>query len=107
LLLHGRERRELELVDQPRYRLRIRSDRIARESPQLVRHALQGAQLFGRQPLPAHAIRQIQHTLAQLATLAAVQKQGQGSAPRTAVPSGEGAEYREAVAEYYRRLGGS
>lgn len=43
----------------------------------------------------------------ELATLAAVQKQGQGSAPRTAVPSGEGAEYREAVAEYYRRLGGS
>lgn len=43
----------------------------------------------------------------ELATLAAVQKQGQGSAPRTAVQGGEGSEYREAVAEYYRRLGGS
>jgi|HigsolmetaAR201D_1030396.scaffolds.fasta_scaffold00419_28 hypothetical protein len=43
----------------------------------------------------------------ELATLAAVQKQGQGSAPRAAVKSGEGSEYREAVAEYYRRLGGS
>ncbi|HVF15606.1 MAG TPA: hypothetical protein VNA21_01810, partial [Steroidobacteraceae bacterium] len=43
----------------------------------------------------------------ELATLAAVQKANQGAPPRTAVQSGDSAEYREAVAEYYRRLGGS
>lgn len=43
----------------------------------------------------------------ELATLAAVQKANPGSPPRTAVQSADAAEYREAVAEYYRRLGGS
>lgn len=43
----------------------------------------------------------------ELATLAAVQKASGGSPPRTAVQSADASEYREAVAEYYRRLGGS
>jgi hypothetical protein len=43
----------------------------------------------------------------ELATLAAAQKANQGSPPRTAVQSADATEYREAVAEYYRRLGGS
>ena len=43
----------------------------------------------------------------ELATLAAAQKANAGSPPRTAVQSADAAEYREAVAEYYRRLGGS
>jgi hypothetical protein len=43
----------------------------------------------------------------ELATLAAAQKANQGAPPRTAVQSADSAEYREAVAEYYRRLGGS
>jgi len=43
----------------------------------------------------------------ELATLAAVQKSNPGAPPRTAVQSADSTEYREAVAEYYRRLGGS
>jgi hypothetical protein len=43
----------------------------------------------------------------ELATLAAAQKANQGAAPRTAVQSADATEYREAVAEYYRRLGGT
>ena len=43
----------------------------------------------------------------ELATLAAVQKANPGAPPRTAVHSADSTEYREAVAEYYRRLGGS
>jgi hypothetical protein len=43
----------------------------------------------------------------ELATLAAAQKANQGAPPRTAVQSADATEYREAVAEYYRRLGGS
>jgi hypothetical protein len=43
----------------------------------------------------------------ELATLAAAQKSNQGAPPRTAVQSADATEYREAVAEYYRRLGGS
>lgn len=43
----------------------------------------------------------------ELATLAAVQKANPGSPPRTAVQRSDANEYREAVAEYYRRLGGS
>src|SRR5690606_26178272 len=43
----------------------------------------------------------------ELATLAAVQKASRGTAPRSAVQGADASEYREAVAEYYRRLGGS
>ena len=43
----------------------------------------------------------------ELATLAAVQKSNQGAPPRTAVQSADATEYRGAVAEYYRRLGGT
>jgi hypothetical protein len=43
----------------------------------------------------------------ELATLAAAQKANPGAPPRTAVQSADATEYREAVAEYYRRLGGS
>lgn len=43
----------------------------------------------------------------ELATLSAVQKTNQGAPPRTAVQAADSPEYREAVAEYYRRLGGT
>jgi soluble cytochrome b562 len=43
----------------------------------------------------------------ELATLSAVRKANPGTPPRTAVQSSDSNEYREAVAEYYRRLGGS
>jgi hypothetical protein len=43
----------------------------------------------------------------ELATLSAVRKANPGAPPRTAVQSSDSNEYRETVAEYYRRLGGS
>ena len=43
----------------------------------------------------------------ELAALAAVTNRMRSESARTSVPVGESAEYREAVAEYYRRLGGS
>jgi hypothetical protein len=43
----------------------------------------------------------------ELAALAAVSNRMRSESARSSVPVGESAEYREAVAEYYRRLGGS
>jgi hypothetical protein len=43
----------------------------------------------------------------ELAALAAMTNSMRSEAARTTVPVGESEEYREAVAEYYRRLGGS
>jgi hypothetical protein len=43
----------------------------------------------------------------ELAALAAAAKSRDEASPHTSVPSGDSPQYREAVAEYYRRLGGT
>jgi hypothetical protein len=42
----------------------------------------------------------------ELATLAAASKSKSEASPHTAIPSADSPQYRETVAEYYRRLGG-
>jgi hypothetical protein len=102
-----------------------------REARELSERVEQMANRMGREQLSAEELRSLQrmaHELRrlagnpiatqpeamsrlidqlELATLAAVQKANPGAPPRTAVQSADSAEYREAVAEYYRRLGGS
>lgn len=64
--------------------------------------SLTGNPLAARPEAMAKLVDQLE-----LATLAAAQKANSGAPPRTAVQSDDDTSYREAVAEYYRRLGGS
>ena len=74
-------------------------DRLRRMANQLRR--LSGDPISAQPEAMMKLIDQIE-----LATLAAAAKSRDEASPHTSVPSADSPQYREAVAEYYRRLGG-
>ena len=110
----------LELGERRQREARELSERVQQLADRMGRGQMSDAELRALQRM-AHELRRLAgnpiatHPEAvarlidqlELATLAAVQKANPGAPPRTAVQSADSTEYREAVAEYYRRLGGS
>jgi hypothetical protein len=110
--LEGRDslaRQSTSIADRAR-RMRERAgnrELTAQELASLREMARELRQLAG-DPLAAEAAA-MKGAVAQieLTTLAAVANARRGEPARTTVPIGDSPQYREAVAEYYRRLGGS